>query len=917
MTLRLYFLILMIFLLPQYSLAAVSMHTFKVELSFDTTELPEGKTLAGYKLYQDNDLTIPVCDKTDFIATSATTYTITCSVATDNLEHTYQLSAYYLDGSESDKSPQFSFTATDADDSTGGGDETGGDVISPPTPTGSQLISYSWETNATNSDIAGYRMYMNDEILCESSDSTITSLSCSADLVNEVMTFSITSFDDNAIESLKSNFLVLDPADFPEIFQKKSTVFTWDYSDPTSSAGGFQVFSNDQLLCQTDDSTATSLECVIDILQPKHTFTVAAVSSTGELTTFSNSIVYDTTSTSTTDLPSGVLVANISSAPTSGPAPLAVTFSAANSTGSISSYKWDFGDGDKGSTASTTHTYTIPGTYSASLEIFDSLGNSALTSVSIQADEVVSEPVPPTAVLSSSTAAGEAPLSVSFDGSSSTATNATILSHNWDFGDGTKGTGTTISHLFTVAGTYSTELLVADNLGLTDTETTPVIVTPATTVNLSPAATFSSTPQQGPSPLTVYFDGSSSSDPDGTISAYTWNFGDGSKGTGKTVQHTYTSAATYTATLQVTDDLGANSPTATKTITAEEATPVVVLNYEIGGLALTDEWVRINFENTFNNPVVFLSPPTNNDAEAVVTRVRNLDKLGFEVRLQEWDYLDGIHTLETVNYLALEQGQVTLPDGTIIESGVFNGSTSKQTISYKNAFTSAPVVLTTIISENEKDAVVGRLSSVTSTSFSYLFQEQEKTKTNHVTESVAYVAWSTGSGSVDMIQFAVAIPSVTITNNLTAIPFQDSFQDLPFLFSEQQSMTGGDTAALRVQNLTKENVELFLQEEQSKDSEVSHTSETIGYIGIISTTPENDLNLKQVIFSWEFEPTHESEIIGFIIKNNGLEICETMNPFDRTITCEIIIDTDNSFEVVAIETSSNETLPSKSIQYKP
>ena len=82
----------------------------------------------------------------------------------------------------------------------------------------------------------------------------------------------------------------------------------------------------------------------------------------------------------------------------------------------------------------------------------------------------------------------------------------------------------------------------------------------------TPVAAFTATPLDGRAPLAVDFDASASTDDDGTIAAYAWDFGDGSSGTGKTASHTYTSSGTFTAKLEVTDDDG-GSATTTREIT--------------------------------------------------------------------------------------------------------------------------------------------------------------------------------------------------------------------------------------------------------------------------------------------------------------------------------------------------------------
>jgi PKD repeat protein len=72
-----------------------------------------------------------------------------------------------------------------------------------------------------------------------------------------------------------------------------------------------------------------------------------------------------------------------------------------------------------------------------------------------------------------------------------------------------------------------------------------------------PVADLEAMPVSGVVPLMVTFDASGSSDANGTISNYSWNFGDGSIGSGMVTNHTYTDAGQYTAVLTVTDDAGA------------------------------------------------------------------------------------------------------------------------------------------------------------------------------------------------------------------------------------------------------------------------------------------------------------------------------------------------------------------------
>jgi hypothetical protein len=88
-------------------------------------------------------------------------------------------------------------------------------------------------------------------------------------------------------------------------------------------------------------------------------------------------------------------------------------------------------------------------------------------------------------------------------------------------------------------------------------------------VNAAPTAAFTATPTN----LTVAVDGSGSTDPDGTISTYTWEFGDSGTATGATASHTYAAAGTYDVTLTVTDNGGATGTTTKQVTVAAEPPP--------------------------------------------------------------------------------------------------------------------------------------------------------------------------------------------------------------------------------------------------------------------------------------------------------------------------------------------------------
>jgi hypothetical protein len=138
--------------------------------------------------------------------------------------------------------------------------------------------------------------------------------------------------------------------------------------------------------------------------------------------------------------------------------------------------------------------------------------------------------------------------------------------------------------------------------------------------------------------------------------------------------------------------------------------------------------------------------------------------------------------------------------------------------------------MTSLNSFNESDAVTGRMKNITTDGFEYRLREQELNQKDHAMETLAYIAWETSSGTIGDIHYLVRKTSDSVKHNDYTITYDNPFASLPSFLADIQTTDGGDSANVRYSDKNNSNINVMIDEEQSRDSETRHTTEVVGYI---------------------------------------------------------------------------------------
>ena len=445
-------------------------------------------------------------------------------------------------------------------------------------------ISVSWNYPDNIVGLAGFKLYQDGgvEPVCQVEGAEARSMLCDVTFGDTPSVFTMTAYNVTGAESAKSlDFEVSPPAAANQapvaiavVNVAGSLAADFDGGASSDPDGGIVSY----LWEFGDGDSAVGV-------QVGHVFPAAG--------TYTGSLTVTDTSGATARIEFNVTVESAGgSAPNSEPipviiasakageAPLAVTFDGTGSRddGAIVAYSWAFGDGDSATWAQGDHIFVAPGVYTVSLSVVDDAGLTAQTTVSINVGDSGSLPsdnLPPQVVVVASTQEGTAPLAVSFDGAGSRDLDGFITNYSWDFGDGGIGSGAAVTHVFYVPGNYTVKLSVADDRQAISEKTIAIVVREAdkNLANESPKANFTASSLAGVAPVFIEFNASLSSDSDGAVVGYSWDFGDGSTGYGMVAQHIFRKAGQHTVSLIVRDDQGAT------------ALAQAVVTIEAGGMA--------------------------------------------------------------------------------------------------------------------------------------------------------------------------------------------------------------------------------------------------------------------------------------------------------------------------------------------
>ena len=222
------------------------------------------------------------------------------------------------------------------------------------------------------------------------------------------------------------------------------------------------------------------------------------------------------------------------------------------STGTPTSWQWDFGDGATSTAQNPSHAYLKAGFKKITLIASNSTSSKKTTRT------MTVMPAPETASFVYSPTSPVAGQDVQF----ADTTSGNPTSWQWNFGDGATSTAKNPRHAFAAPAAYLVTLIASNDLSSKKSTETISVASVSSLV-----ASFAYSPTSPAIGQAMQFTDTSTGSP----TSWQWNFGDGTMSSAQNPSHTYTTAGSKTVTLTATNSSGSNTATRTVTVSASLA----------------------------------------------------------------------------------------------------------------------------------------------------------------------------------------------------------------------------------------------------------------------------------------------------------------------------------------------------------
>lgn len=255
-----------------------------------------------------------------------------------------------------------------------------------------------------------------------------------------------------------------------------------------------------------------------------------------------------------------------------------------------------------------------------------------------------------------------------------------------------------------------------------------------------------------------------------------------------------------------------------------DADPLVVTGQmEIGTLEVLqsgpDVWHSVSFSAEIPEARVVMGPLSCEGKQAGFARVRNVTDQGFEFQIDEWDYRDGRHVLETISWIAVSAGTHTLESGQTLTVGRIPAVDGIATPTTLDGFTAAPTLLTQITSATGAVPAVSQVCGVTRDGFDLKVQTQEAPAGVPGPESVDWIALEAADQFVFGTRLTAQVDDHWQNTGWTGQP--------DALLGAAQTDMDTDPSVLRYDLGQADRLRVHLQEDLSADAETDHLPEDV------------------------------------------------------------------------------------------